>query len=115
MRAWWAWSVAARRPSAGRALGGRVASVAGVGARGVRSRVAVLAFLCGHLAHDQPAFGDGALHLLLADGLLCVLELSLRSSGGHSCFLRTGWIAGRVLGRRRARWLALTAGVIGRV
>src|SRR3954454_19676604 len=101
MRAWWAWSVAARRPSAGRALGGRVASVAGVGARGGRSRVAVLAFLCGHLAHDEPTFGDGALHLLLADGLPCVLELSLCSPWGHFVFpwngVHRGW------GARRAR------------
>jgi len=74
-----------------------MASVAGVSARGGRSRVAVLAFLCGHLAHDEPTFGDGALHLLLADGLLCVLELSLCSPWGHLCFLGTVCIAGGVL------------------
>jgi hypothetical protein len=75
-------------PSAG-ALGGRVASVAGAGARGARSRVAVLAFLFGHLAHDQPAFGDGALHLSWRTAFfaswssLCVRRGAIRVSLGR--------------------------------
>jgi hypothetical protein len=49
----------------------------GARARGRKSHVALSAFLRGHLADDEPALGDGALHVLVAGGSLGLAEVSL--------------------------------------
>src|SRR4051812_25502040 len=101
-------------PGAARYLG-RVASAGGASARrggDRRSRVAVVAFLWRHLAHDEPALRDGASDLLPAGGLSCVLELSLCSPWGHSCFLWLAWIGGGWPGFYELAGLASRAGTM---
>jgi hypothetical protein len=76
-----------RRPST---FLGEVTRVAAAGAlaRGSAPGVALIALIRGHLADDESAFGDRALHLLPAHGFLRVAKLSLGSPrAGHARLL----------------------------
>src|SRR6059036_3265614 len=70
----------ARRSAAAAALARRGALLGGGEASG-----ALLLLLRGHLAHDEAAVGDGAVHLLLLDRLLGGGDVLLRGTRGLGC------------------------------